>query len=67
MKEREVSLSKENATLKRYKSCFASNSKYLDKLSSGVNINAICSNGLLLIGFCSSLKGVFSQLCSLVS
>ena len=29
MKEREVTLSKENATLKRYKSCFVSKSEYV--------------------------------------
>ena len=67
MKEKEVALSKENATLKRYKSCFASNSVYLDKLSSGVNINAICSNRFLLIAFCSSLKEFSANVCSLVS
>lgn len=32
MKEREVTLTKENATLKRYKRCFASNTKYVVKL-----------------------------------
>lgn len=56
MKEREVALSKENATLKRYKRCFASNTKYVVKLWSGVDSTAICSIGLSLTRFCRRLK-----------